>query len=346
MDLKTYAVLEKLKSNSALLDHMVKNETISIDQASDFFKPLLEKEENKEIKLLVDDYPKYLATHVKLHIEQLANNELQVDGEINDQLLNTISLLSGDDNQQIVENAIKSNLTAFSDQDVELANLEMSDSDQDAVNNQLPPLTMISVEKAADQTTDGQEQVGDQTHAAGQTTDGQTTDGQEHAKGQKHAKGHEHDEEPKHAKDQEHAKGQEHAKDQKPEVNDDDQKPEVDGAIAAGKGAKVEPAEDDTNTPTESESNSDNSVNTEADSATKDNKAVENPTDQKDTEKPAKKTESNVSKSNTDSETQQLAYDRKVAQTLKDAMHFLLSEIKKYKLDEELPNINTKALMI
>ena len=67
---------------------------------------------------------------------------------------------------------------------------------------------------------------------------------------------------------------------------------------------------------------------------------------QNDTEKPAKKTESNVSKSNTDSETQQLAYDRKVAQTLKDAMHFLLSEIKKYKLDEELPNINTKALMI
>ena len=67
---------------------------------------------------------------------------------------------------------------------------------------------------------------------------------------------------------------------------------------------------------------------------------------QNDTEKPAKKTESDVSKSNTESETQQLAYDRKVAQTLKDAMHFLLSEIKKYKLDEELPNINTKALMI
>ena len=112
----------------------------------------------------------------------------------------------------------------------------------------------------------------------------------------------------------------------------------IDGAIAAGKGANVEPAED--------EVKSDDSVNTESDSSTKDNKAVEKSTGQNDTEKPAKKTESNVSKSNTESETQQLAYDRKVAQTLKDAMHFLLSEIKKYKLDEELPNINTKALMI
>ena len=120
----------------------------------------------------------------------------------------------------------------------------------------------------------------------------------------------------------------------------------IDGAIAAGKGANVEPAEDETNTPTEDEIKSDDSVNAETDAATKDNKSVENPTGQNDTEKPAKKTESNVSKSNTESETQQLAYDRKVAQTLKDAMHFLLSEIKKYKLDEELPNINTKALMI
>ena len=97
---------------------------------------------------------------------------------------------------------------------------------------------------------------------------------------------------------------------------------DIDGAIAAGQGANVK------------------------DAATKDNKSVEKSTGQNDTEKPAKKTESNVSKSNTESETQQLAYDRKVAQTLKDAMHFLLSEIKKYKLDEELPNINTKALMI
>ena len=97
----------------------------------------------------------------------------------------------------------------------------------------------------------------------------------------------------------------------------------IDGAIAAGQGA-----------------------NAETDATTKDNKSVENSETQKGTEKPAKKTESNVSKSNTESETQQLAYDRKVAQTLKDAMHFLLSEIKKYKLDEELPNINTKALMI
>ena len=366
MDLKTYAVLEKLKSNSALLDHMVKHKAISIDQASDFFKPLLEKEENKEIKLLVDDYPKYLATHVKLHIEQLSNNELQVNGEINDQLLNTISLLSGDDNQQIVENAIKSNLTAFSDQDVKLDNLEMSDSNQNALNNQLPPLTMTTVEKADDQKqtedqkqAENQKQADDQKQADGQKQDDDQKQAKDQNYDQKQADDKKQVEQPKQADDLGQAtesidasvpENYSDVDDQLPnepsdvDIDVDDQlsnEPsdvDIDGAIAAGQGANVEPAE--------SENKSDDSVNTEADASTKDNKSVENPTGQNDTEKPAKKTESNASKPKADTETQQLAYDRKVAQTLREAMHFLLSEIKKYKLDEELPNINTKALMI
>ena len=93
MDLKTYAVKQALDGNPDLLKAISQNKPIDLDVANKSFAPLIADQDAGDIQNLIDNYPDYLVRHTKVQINSGKQDDLEISGEVDDNLLEVIELL-------------------------------------------------------------------------------------------------------------------------------------------------------------------------------------------------------------------------------------------------------------
>ena len=94
MDLKTYAVKQALDGNPDLLKAISQNKPIDLDVANKSFAPLIADQDAGDIQKLIDNYPDYLVRHTKMQINSgKQDDDLEISGEVDDNLLDVIELL-------------------------------------------------------------------------------------------------------------------------------------------------------------------------------------------------------------------------------------------------------------
>ena len=346
MDLKTYATLQKLKNNSDLLEHVMSNKTLSITDVSEYFKPLLDSQKNDDVSLLVENYPNYLAKIMKLRYKQIGNDKFEVSGEINDRLLETIRILSNDNNHMIIEKALNANTNLFGDHQIDINHLSINLDPNSNVN-----LTNFNTKQDAsdvkqdvptdakqDASTDVKQDVPTDAKPDVSTDVKQdaSTDVKQDA--------------PTDAKqDASTDVKQDAPTDAKPDVSTDvKQDVSTDAKQDVPTDSKQDVSTDSKqDVPTDAKQDAPTDTKQDADTDSK----QDVPTDAKqdadtDSKQDVSKVETKPAKKELTDEQKQLAYDQKVANTLREAMHYLLQEIKKYKLHEQLSGINTNDLMV
>lgn len=94
MDLKTYAVKQALDGNPDLLKAISQNKPIDLDVANKSFAPLIADQDAGDTQNLIDNYPDYLVRHTKMQINSgKQDDDLEISGEVDDNLLEVIELL-------------------------------------------------------------------------------------------------------------------------------------------------------------------------------------------------------------------------------------------------------------
>lgn len=94
MDLKTYAVKQALDGNPDLLKAISQNKPIDLDVANKSFAPLIADQDAGDTQNLIDNYPDYLVRHTKMQINSgTQDDDLEISGEVDDNLLEVIELL-------------------------------------------------------------------------------------------------------------------------------------------------------------------------------------------------------------------------------------------------------------
>lgn len=94
MDLKTYAVKQALDGNPDLLKAISQNKPIDLDVANKSFASLIADQDAGDTQNLIDNYPDYLVRHTKMQINSgKQDDDLEISGEVDDNLLEVIELL-------------------------------------------------------------------------------------------------------------------------------------------------------------------------------------------------------------------------------------------------------------
>ena len=353
MDLKTYATLQKLKNNSDLLEHVMSNKTLSITDVSEYFKPLLDSQKNDDVSLLVEDYPNYLAKIMKLRYKQIGNDKFEVSGEINDRLLETIRILSNDNNHMIIEKALNANTNLFGDHQIDINHLSINLDPNSNVN-----LTNFNTKQ--DASTDVKQNVPTDAKQDAPTDVKQDapTDVKQDASTdvkQDASTDVKQDVSTDAKQDADTNVKQDVSTDAKQDADTDvKQDVSTDSKQDAPTDSKQDVSTDtkqdaDTDSKQDADTDSKQDVPTDAKQDAPTDTKQDVSTDSKqntDSKKDATTVETKPAKKELTNEQRQLAYDQKVANTLREAMHYLLQEIKKYKLHEQLPGINTNDLMV
>ncbi len=105
MDLRTFAVHQKLASDSKLLDYVTKNQAVPlevVEQAfSDFYEPLVDA----KATALMENYPKMLVETVPVIMTPSIENPggYDITGEIPDSLMDAIALIHDTDADTIIK---------------------------------------------------------------------------------------------------------------------------------------------------------------------------------------------------------------------------------------------------
>lgn len=324
MDLKEYAVLAKLNTDSDLLSKVMKGDNLSIDQVSHYFAPLLAPVPADGIDRLISDYPSYLASHTKLALEQLEGHQVKIDGEIDDRTLEVVKLLSGDDTKTIIENVIKANFENFSSSQVTVDEIKTSESEKIA-KSVIGPKTYEEFEKE-------QEKEKTEETMSLKTKPAPSVDAS--------------------AKIKKVEEGKVSQTEKIPEVeNLEDEVPEdtpdlTDEDLESITGSKTEDEEDKTES-AEVEKEANEEADKEADEeaekeANKEADKAEDSEAAKEADKQVKElTEAQV-KAKQDRENAD--YNQRLAEKLKEAMQFLREQLEKNDLDKKLPGLNLEGL--
>lgn len=296
MDLKTYAVWLALTGKNDLLDHLNKNKKLTIDETDQYFAPALNKLQNKEMTALMESPYIFLGRNFNLQIKNDEASKVTVSGEINDTLLNVVSGLTKKKPDEVVKEAIRTNLKLALGRDAEVTEIKTSEAEVPlTIEDSEPELDDVTTEPKLD---DFPEIKLDDFPEMPDFEDDVTDSDDKEV-------------EPEKSVD----------KEVKPEKIKEEAKPKkVEEKVTASKETE------------------DVQEKTEAESAKAKSDTPEAPATQAQT---PKKVEPDLAK-----DLKVLAYDKKVAQTLKDAMTMLLDELNKRGLPQSLPNIDTKALSV
>lgn len=114
MDLKTYAVKQALDGNPDLLTAIMQNKPIDLDVANKSFSPLIADQDAGDIQNLIDNYPDYLVRHTKMQINSgTQDDDLEISGEVDDNLLDVIELLHHVQPDDVVKQAASRLMAKF-----------------------------------------------------------------------------------------------------------------------------------------------------------------------------------------------------------------------------------------
>lgn len=141
MNLKSYAVLRKLTANSEFLNYVVEDKPIPVNMLETELHDLLKDIKVDDVDLLINNYQKYLRDNVKLGFQQTQNNQFDVNGEIEDPIIETIELLHDVKPNDVVTNLVISVMSELSpDRDVKIDSIELKESTKKFVQMTEKPL--------------------------------------------------------------------------------------------------------------------------------------------------------------------------------------------------------------
>ena len=117
MDLKTYAVYQKLYHNGSLLDYVVKDEAVPIHVVEESFQDVYQNKQDAKAEALVDDYTKMLSENVPVVISQLETGGYTVTGDIPDTLIDAIHIIHHATTDDIIKSLVEYNLQTIHKQE-------------------------------------------------------------------------------------------------------------------------------------------------------------------------------------------------------------------------------------
>ena len=92
MDLREYAISQKIQGKSDLLNYVVNNKDVPVDVLETSFRDLLTEQTDAHVADISNDYIKYLKERVKVGIIPLGDHKFEVSGDISDNELEAIEL--------------------------------------------------------------------------------------------------------------------------------------------------------------------------------------------------------------------------------------------------------------
>lgn len=341
MDLKEYAVLAKLNTNSDLLSKVMKGDALSIDQVSHYFAPLLAPVPADGIDKLISDYPSYLASHTKLALEQLEGHQVKIDGEIDDRTLEVVKLLSGDDTKTIIENVIKANFENFSSSEVTVDAIQTSESTE-VTKPVIGPKTLEEFEKEQEAEKNAQAAFTKTKPAPSvdasvkiNKTEAEEKTETEEAKTKA--------EEAKAKKTEAEESLDDELPDDVPDLTDEDLANITN--VGDDKENKAENSEtDETGKEADEEAKAKSETKTEDKTETKAKTKAENKANEADKKTDELTKELTEAQAKAKQNRENADYDMRLAEKIKEAMKFLLDQLEENDLDKKLPGLNLKGL--
>lgn len=130
MNLKHFAVLQKLNGTSNLLQYVIENKDVPVEELEKAFGFLLENETSNVVDEVVTNYKKYLQKHTQLGIVNLTETDFEVTGHIDNNLLETIVLLTGERQEDIVHDLVAAVMSEIrGSKNIKIDNLDISDDE-------------------------------------------------------------------------------------------------------------------------------------------------------------------------------------------------------------------------
>ncbi len=130
MDLREYAISQKIQGKSDLLNYVVTNKDVPVDVLETSFRDLLTEQTDAHVADISNDYIKYLKERVKVGIIPLGDHKFEVSGDISDNELEAIELLTGDDKDTVVKRLLDNVLNELrGHNDLDISEIEFSESE-------------------------------------------------------------------------------------------------------------------------------------------------------------------------------------------------------------------------
>ena len=130
MDLREYAISQKIQGKSDLLNYVVNNKDVPVDFLETSFRDLLTEQTDAHVADISNDYIKYLKERVKVGIIPLGDHKFEVSGDISDNELEVIELLTGDDKDTVVKRLLDNVLNELrGHNDLDISEIEFSESE-------------------------------------------------------------------------------------------------------------------------------------------------------------------------------------------------------------------------
>lgn len=135
MDLKTYAVSQKIANGSNLLDYVVKGESVPLNVVESSFVELLESFDDEQARTLISNYQEYLNKSVPLGIVSLGDHQFKVDGHVSQGVLDAVKLLHDIEPEQVVNDVIEYTFTNLqSGHPIKIESLQLVESSKQVVD--------------------------------------------------------------------------------------------------------------------------------------------------------------------------------------------------------------------
>ena len=110
MNLKTFAVSQKLHRDQKLLDYVVHEQAVPLNVIQDAFGPLLETRTDVKAERLITNYKTLLADEIPIRVHKNAENGFEISGNVPDTMLEAITLVHGVSAEDAVRDLINTHM--------------------------------------------------------------------------------------------------------------------------------------------------------------------------------------------------------------------------------------------
>lgn len=110
MNLKTFAVSQKLHRDQKLLDYVVHEQAVPLTVIQDAFGPLLETQTDVKAERLITNYKTLLADEIPIRVHKNAENGFEISGNVPDTMLEAITLVHGVSAEDAVRDLINTHM--------------------------------------------------------------------------------------------------------------------------------------------------------------------------------------------------------------------------------------------
>ena len=142
---------QKLLSNSTLLEYIVNNEDIPVNVVEDNMKELLEPLQHSESEAIVNNYREHLRNTVKTSFTKKEDNVFDVNGHIDDPVIESIELLHGVDREDVVRDVVSNVMGDLnSERHVEIESVLLSEEADDFLRMATKPLFSSDISQTID----------------------------------------------------------------------------------------------------------------------------------------------------------------------------------------------------